>query len=68
MNDQLTEIACVIDRSGSMQSMADDAIGGFNAFLQIQQQQPGAARLTLVLSTTNTSSPTRDSISAKCRP
>lgn len=49
MNDQLTEIACVIDRSGSMQSMADDAIGGFNAFLQTQRQQPGQARLTLVL-------------------
>lgn len=49
MNDQLTEIACVIDRSGSMQSMADDAIGGFNAFLQAQRQQPGQTRLTLVL-------------------
>lgn len=49
MNHQLTEIACVIDRSGSMQSIADDAVGGFNAFLAAQKQDPSPARLSLVL-------------------
>lgn len=49
MNANLTEIACVIDRSGSMQSIKTDAIGGFNAFLEEQKKQPGTARLTLVL-------------------
>jgi uncharacterized protein YegL len=43
------EIVCVIDRSGSMQLIANDAIGGFNAFLKDQQSQPGEAKLTLVL-------------------
>jgi hypothetical protein len=44
-----TEIACVVDRSGSMQHIASDAIGGFNSFLKAQKEHPGEARLTLVL-------------------
>jgi len=42
------EIVCVIDRSGSMGSIVDDAIGGFNTFLKEQQKLPGKATLTLV--------------------
>jgi hypothetical protein len=49
MNTELTEIAVVLDRSGSMQSMAIEAVGGMNAFLESQQKLPGEARLTLVL-------------------
>ena len=49
MKDHLTEIAFVLDRSGSMQSMTEHAIAGFNAFLRDQQQCEGEARLTLVL-------------------
>ncbi len=49
MNKHLTEIAFVLDRSGSMQSMATAAIDGFNHFLKSQQSAPGHARLTLVL-------------------
>lgn len=49
MNPDLTEIACILDRSGSMESIREDAIGGFNAFLKAQQGQSGQARLTLVL-------------------
>lgn len=49
MNANLTEIACILDRSGSMESIREDAIGGFNAFLDTQRKQPGDARLTLVL-------------------
>jgi uncharacterized protein YegL len=49
MRADLTEIAFVLDRSGSMQAIAGDAIGGFNAFLAQQQAERGAARLTLVL-------------------
>lgn len=45
----LTEILCVLDRSGSMQSIREDAVGGFNALLEAQQAVPGEARLTLVL-------------------
>lgn len=49
MPDATTEIICIIDRSGSMHSIARDAIGGFNSFLAAQKNEPGAARLTLVL-------------------
>jgi hypothetical protein len=49
MRNDLTEIACVIDRSGSMAGLCSEAIGGFNSFLAAQQKAPGRARLTLVL-------------------
>ena len=49
MNKDLTEIAMVLDRSGSMSSMAAEAIGGYNSFLESQQKLPGQAKLTLVL-------------------
>jgi hypothetical protein len=44
-----TEIICVIDRSGSMKSIQQDAIGGFNSFLAEQQALPGEATITLAL-------------------
>jgi len=49
MNMDLVEIACVVDRSGSMESICSDAIGGFNSFLASQKAQPGVTRFTLVL-------------------
>jgi len=42
------EIICIIDRSGSMEAIADDAIGGFNTFLQQQKKVPGEANLTFI--------------------
>jgi Mg-chelatase subunit ChlD len=38
----------LLDRSGSMGSIASDVIGGFNEFLREQQARPGACRMTLV--------------------
>jgi uncharacterized protein YegL len=38
----------LLDRSGSMDSMRSDVVGGFNAFLSEQQAQPGRAKVTLV--------------------
>ncbi|NMC69277.1 MAG: VWA domain-containing protein [Myxococcales bacterium] len=49
MKKGTTEIAIVLDCSGSMDAIRDDAVGAFNAFLREQQGQPGDARLTLVL-------------------
>lgn len=49
MREDLTEIAVVIDRSGSMEAIRTDAIGGFNAFLAQQQAEPGELRMTIVL-------------------
>ncbi len=49
MQQHLTEIAFILDRSGSMQTMVEPAISGFNRLLREQQQAPGSARFTLVL-------------------
>jgi len=37
-----------LDRSGSMASIANDVIGGFNRFLAEQQEQDGKCRLTMI--------------------
>lgn len=49
MKSELTEIAFVLDRSGSMEFIAPAAIAGFNEFLLAHQAAAGQARLTLVL-------------------
>lgn len=43
------EIVVVLDRSGSMRSIAEDAIGGFNTFLEEQKKVKGKANITLAL-------------------
>lgn len=48
MDGEYTHIAVILDRTGSMEEIRDDTIGGFNAFLKAQQAQPGLATLTLV--------------------
>ena len=48
MRSDLTDITLVVDRSGSMQSIRDDAEGGVNAFIESQAKEPGEALLTLV--------------------
>ena len=48
-NVHYTEIAFVLDRSGSMKSCQQAAIEGFNQFLADQQKTDGLAKLTLVL-------------------
>lgn len=45
----LTEIIFIIDKSGSMQPLIDDTIGGFNGFIKSQQDIDGDAYLTTVL-------------------
>ncbi len=48
MKESKTHISVILDRTGSMESIRDDTIGGFNAFLDEQKKQPGEATLTLV--------------------
>ena len=48
MKKGYTHITILVDRSGSMASIRDDTIGGFNTFLGEQKAQPGEATLTLV--------------------
>lgn len=47
-HDDTVHIHFLLDRSGSMASMAGDVIGGFNGFLASQQARPGRGRMTLV--------------------
>lgn len=49
MNTKLTEIAYILDRSGSMTPMTEAAIAGFNEFLKEQRDAPGDANLSLLL-------------------
>ena len=49
MNNNLTEIVFILDRSGSMAGLEDDTIGGFNAMLEKQKKEPGEALLSAVL-------------------
>lgn len=48
MKDNSTHIVAILDRSGSMQTIQADTIGGFNTFIEEQKRVPGEATLTLV--------------------
>lgn len=48
MKQNYIHITVILDRSGSMESIRDDTIGGFNAFLNQQRSEEGSATLTLV--------------------
>lgn len=48
MNNNLTEILLIIDRSGSMSTTKADAEGGLNTFVEEQKKGVGQANLTLV--------------------
>lgn len=46
-NPDLSHLYFLLDRSGSMQSIRDDTIGGFDAFIAEQRTQSGGCRVTL---------------------
>lgn len=49
MNNNLTELVFILDKSGSMSGLEQDTIGGFNSMLQKQKQEAGEAYITTVL-------------------
>lgn len=49
MKKNLTELVFILDRSGSMQSLTTDTIGGFNSMIESQKKEPGEAYVTTVL-------------------
>ena len=49
MNERLTEIVYILDRSGSMTGLEKDTIGGYNGFLEKQKSEEGDAVVTTVL-------------------
>lgn len=48
-NINLTEMVFILDRSGSMQGLESDTIGGFNSLLNRQRNEEGDAIITTVL-------------------
>lgn len=49
MKKNLTELVFILDRSGSMQGLEADTIGGFNAMLEKQKKEPGRAYVSTLL-------------------
>ena len=49
MKRNVTELVFLLDRSGSMQGLEADTIGGFNAMLEKQKKEPGVVLVTTVL-------------------
>ena len=49
MRKNLTELVFILDRSGSMAGLEKDTIGGFNAMIDKQKQEPGEAYISTVL-------------------
>lgn len=49
MRKNLTELVFILDRSGSMQGLEADTIGGFNSMLKKQKKEPGEALVSTVL-------------------
>lgn len=48
MKQDYTHITILLDRSGSMESIRQDTIGGFNTFLQTHREQPGHCTVSIV--------------------
>ena len=49
MKQNLAELVFILDRSGSMQGLEGDTIGGFNAMIEKQKKEPGEAFVSTVL-------------------
>ena len=48
MKNNLTDITFLLDRTGSMSSIASDVVGGVNTFIEKQKAAPGEALFTLI--------------------
>ena len=49
MKKNLTEMVFILDRSGSMQGLEKDTIGGFNSMIEKQRREEGEALVSTVL-------------------
>lgn len=49
MKKDLTELVFILDRSGSMQGLEEDTIGGFNSMLEKQKRESGEAFVSTIL-------------------
>lgn len=53
MKENLTELVFILDRSGSMQSLTADTIGGFNSLIEKQRRETGECLVSTVLFNNN---------------
>lgn len=49
MKENLTELVFILDRSGSMNGMEEDTIGGFNSMIEKQKKEEGECLVSVVL-------------------
>lgn len=49
MQKEMVELVFILDRSGSMNGLESDTIGGFNGMLAKQKKEEGEARVTTIL-------------------
>ena len=63
-NKNLTEMVFILDRSGSMQNLTTDTIGGFNSMIEKQKKEDGAVYVSTVLFS-NTSKVLHDRVDIK---
>jgi len=49
MKNNITELVCILDRSGSMSGLESDTIGGFNALIEKQKREDGTCYVSTVL-------------------
>ncbi|MBR4157438.1 MAG: VWA domain-containing protein [Oscillospiraceae bacterium] len=49
MENNITELVFILDRSGSMSGLEGDTIGGFNSMLAKQKKEPGECLVSTVL-------------------
>ena len=49
MNQNLVEMVFILDRSGSMEHLTEETIGGFNSLVEKQKNEEGEAAVTTVL-------------------
>lgn len=66
-NPNLTWLVFLLDRSGSMQSIKSDVIGGFGAFIAEQREGEGRCTATLAQFDIEWRSSTAASTSSRCR-
>ena len=49
MKKNLTEVVCILDKSGSMSGLESDTIGGYNSMIEKQKKEDGEAYISTVL-------------------
>jgi uncharacterized protein YegL len=52
--NDVTELVCILDRSGSMGGLESDTVGGFNSMLEKQKRESGRCYVSTVLFNTET--------------